>query len=84
MNGTQIADSGTRLPPEPLVYRLPAAGKVLGGLSRRTVSNLIAAGELEVVMVSQTRMVTHKSIVAYIERQRAKQQAAPQAEQQAA
>lgn len=75
MNGTEIAGPGTRLEPTPLVYRLPVVGRMLGGLSRRTVSNLIACGELEAIPVGATRMVPHESIVAYLERQRRKAEA---------
>lgn len=79
MNGNQEATNGNggREPTlviqiEPLVLRLPAAGRVLGGITRPTVSRLIAEGELDAVMVGGTRMVTRASIEAYIERQTAK------------
>ncbi|MEU1810983.1 helix-turn-helix domain-containing protein [Micromonospora aurantiaca (nom. illeg.)] len=74
MNGTHIAGSG--IGPEPAsppdVYRLPAAGIALGGISRRKVSDLIAAGELEAIPVAGIRMVTRTSIEAYLDRQRNK------------
>lgn len=75
MNGTEIADTGTGelpddLPDIPLCYRLPAAGQVLGGISRRKVHDLIEAGELEITWVGTLRMVTRDSIKAYIERRK--------------
>lgn len=70
MNGTEIAKPGTES--EPLVYRLPVAGQILGGISRGTVANLIRKGELQVVPIGATRMVTRESIVAYIARQKKK------------
>ena len=75
MNGTEIAGPGISAEPAPLVHRLPVVGRMLGGLSRRTVSNLIAAGELTAVPVGATRMVLHESVVAYLERQRRKAEA---------
>lgn len=69
------AQAGTGL--LPLCHRLPEAGRLLGGVSRRTVHNLIAAGDLDVTYVGETRMVTHESIVAYVERQKDKAKASP-------
>ncbi|XTZ17083.1 helix-turn-helix domain-containing protein [Micromonospora echinospora] len=84
MNGKVEAESGNLgggepalvIHIEPLVLRLPAAGRVLGGITRQTVARLIAEGELEPVMVGGTRMVTRESIEAYIERQKNKARAA--------
>lgn len=67
---TQSAASGTRL--EPLCHRLPEAGRLLGGVSRRKVSDLIRDDELEVTYVGEIRMVTHESIVSYLARQKEK------------
>ncbi|WKU03719.1 helix-turn-helix domain-containing protein [Micromonospora sp. HUAS LYJ1] len=81
MHGTERAEVGT--PPaavvvqiEPLVLRLPAAGHVLGGINRQTVSRLIAEDELEAIYVGGTRMVLRESVEAYIERQKQKARAA--------
>lgn len=68
MSGTADAHRGTT--PEPLCYRLPEAGRLLGGISRRKVHDLIEAGELEVTMVGSHRKVTRKSLEAYVERNR--------------
>ncbi|MFI1197739.1 helix-turn-helix domain-containing protein [Micromonospora sp. NPDC020750] len=77
MPGNDSAGTGTlNRPTSPrLAYRLPAAGLLLD-CSRRTVSNLIAAGELEVTLVGTQRRVTHESLVAYLERGKEKARAA--------
>lgn len=65
MNGTTDATHGTV---QPECYRLPAAGLVLGGVSRRLISNLIREGELTVTWVGSIRMVTAQSLRDYIKR----------------
>lgn len=70
MSGTSDAQRGNAPVPEPLCYRLPEAGRLLGGISRRKVSDLIATGELAVTMVGHYRMVTRESLEAYVERNR--------------
>jgi hypothetical protein len=67
MSGTSGAGSGTATI-EPECYRLPEAGKKLGGVSRRLISNLIRDGHLEVTFVGSIRMVTADSIRRYVER----------------
>ncbi|GAB3817817.1 hypothetical protein [Micromonospora zhanjiangensis] len=71
MNGTQNTGTGTAAP-EPLVYRLPAAGQVLGGLSRRSVSKLIAEKKLQAVVIGGIRMVTRASCEKYLAEQMAR------------
>lgn len=71
MTGNHKANLGT--PPEPvarLTYRIPEVAVLLSS-SRRKVQDLIRDGELDVVPIGHIRMVPHKSIVAYIERQTA-------------
>ena len=75
MPGNDSATIGTFRVPTRLAYRLPEVG-VLLDCSRRTVSNLIAAGELEVTYVGTHRRVPHESVVAYLERGKAKARAA--------
>lgn len=71
MNGKASAGHGTAAePPYRLVYRLPEAGQLLGGITRNTVKALIRAGDLETVPIGAYQMVTRKSIEAYIERGR--------------
>ncbi|MFI5852303.1 hypothetical protein ACIA7R_31510 [Micromonospora chalcea] len=73
MNGTQIAGAGTdKVAVQPLLYSLDDACVVLGGVSRRFLSGLISAGELDVVPVGHMPKVTHESCLAYIERQKNK------------
>lgn len=79
MNGKADAGTGTTPRLEPLVHRFPAAGILLGGLTRRTIHTLVAKGELETVRIGQTRMIPHSSIEAYLERQMAKARAAREA-----
>ena len=62
--------------PERLVYRLPEAGQLLGGITRKTVKALIDQGELETVPVGAYAMVTRESIYAYIERGKERSRAA--------
>lgn len=80
MNGKERAASGNAPQLAPLVHRFPAAGILLGGLTRRTIFTLVEQGELETVLIGQTRMIPHASIEAYIERQKAKARAARPAE----
>lgn len=75
MPGNTSAVTGTPRIPTRLAYRLPEVGFLLD-CSRRTVSNLIAAGELEVTYVGTQRRVPHDSVVAYLERGKSKARAA--------
>lgn len=69
MNGKESAASGTiEEPPQRLAYRLPEAGQLLGGITRKTVAKLIATGELETTQIGAYRYVTRESIEALIER----------------
>jgi Helix-turn-helix domain len=54
----------------PLVYSVRDTGRLLGGMSMRTVERLIARGELDSIGHYKLRRVTYSSIVAYIERNR--------------
>ncbi|MGW3888924.1 helix-turn-helix domain-containing protein [Micromonospora chokoriensis] len=80
MNGKERATSGNGPLLAPLVHRFPAAGVLLGGLTRRTIFTLVEQGELETVLIGQTRMIPHSSIEAYIERQKAKARVARSAD----
>jgi len=75
MNGNERAGAGTPpglpAPRARRTYRLPEVADLLS-ISRRTVSRLIAEGELEAVPIGHIRQVPHESIEAYIERQRGK------------
>ena len=68
MSGTNGATSGTATI-EPECVRLPEAGRRLGDISRRMVSNLIREGELDVTWIGSIRMVTVASIREYVKRQ---------------
>lgn len=70
MSGTDIATDGNATESQPLCYRLPEAGRILGGISRRKVHDLIEAGDLEITKVGHLRMVTRASLEAYVERNR--------------
>ncbi|MEU7771262.1 hypothetical protein AB0C44_08040 [Micromonospora taraxaci] len=73
MSGTQNAGAGTdKVTVNPLVYSLDVACVVLGDVSRKFLSELIKAGELETVPVGHMPKVTHESCVAYLERQKQK------------
>lgn len=73
MSGNDSAATGTTEKPlERRVFRLPEAGHILGGISRRMVHKLIDAGELDTVLVGSLRMVPRESIDAYLKRQRTK------------
>lgn len=84
MNGNLVAIGGNvkEVPPMRLVYRLPEAGQLLGGITRKTVRALINRGELQTTTVGAYEMVTLESILAYIER--GKKTRAQQAAQAAA
>lgn len=81
MNGKASAETGTNEVLERLVYRLPEAGQLLGGICRKTVRALVLAGELETTQIGAYDMVTRESIEAYIKRgkERAKERAAAKA-----
>jgi len=55
----------------PLVPIHPGTTGLLG-VSRRTVYNLLSAGELEDVEIGRRRLIVGESIAAYIERLRKK------------
>lgn len=75
MNGNDSAGTGTPAQIlDRLAYSLPETGRLLS-CSRRQVSNLIAAGELEVTYVGTLRRVTAESILAYLDRGKAKAKA---------
>lgn len=74
MPGTDVTGAVTAHDP-PLCYRKPAAGRLLGDISRRMVDKLISLGELETVPVGNLNMVTRESIDAYVTRQKNKSKA---------
>ena len=75
MNGNDSAGTGTPAQIlDRLAYSLPETGRLLS-CSRRKVSNLIAAGDLEVTYVGNLRRVTAESILAFVERGKAKARA---------
>jgi excisionase family DNA binding protein len=55
---------------QPPLLRLAPAAEYLGGMSERTLRNLAAKGQIEMVNVGRGRRITRKSLDAYIARQR--------------
>lgn len=75
MSGTHNAGAGTdKVAVTPLLYSLDDTCVVLGDVSRKFLSELIKASELEIVPVGQMPKVTHESCIAYIERQKQKKE----------
>lgn len=53
-----------------LLHPVPDAQKVLGGVSRSTIYNLVARGELEFVHIGRRALVTDESLRAFVDRLR--------------